>query len=478
MFFFCYFTCKSLIYPSFCYSPIFSAVFASLTLLLLVAVACSARIHHHEFRNKTSHAAVPDMQMTDWVLAAHGSTRMRANGKGKDWDTKFHQANFHYPTFSVPFNEGPVLPAGVNHRTSDNHIHVPILGATSYPGSTEWPAGGANRKWTPPMIWEIDGNTGKTVRIYDLSEYSACFNSVVRYTNDGYPFIALYAGKTGKGSTPIAVLDAESDKVLDVYSDDSTEPMLLQITNTEPQQIIWAALDANAGVSLTGHEVDASSYVRTTDTSTIIFGADGQTIYNNGFFNHNTGIFKFALPLTSHLKQDYFVSDCNTRPWVMASDTKGNAFALCGNLNAYDANGKQKWSVSDSGNPSFLVLSDAEDVLFAGNGQYIKGLSPESGEVLWSIAASEFGGSIPVSAQPWAPRYPIPLPTGNLAVLVVNGGVHSIALLDSHTGKIVKGGVTFDFAPQMLTADNSNNVYAFGNEDGYLKVQRKSLGES
>ena len=440
--------------------------------LVLVAV-CSVNGHIPHNHTQRLH----DIQIDDWVLAAHGSTRMRANGDGKDWMTKFDQENFHYPTFSVPFNEGPVLPAGVAHRTSDNHIHIPILGATSYPGSTEWPAGGANRKWTPPMVWEIDGNTGKTVRIYDLTKYSSCFNSVLRYTKDGYPFIALYAGKTGQGSTPIAVLDDKSDKVFGVYGDDSTEPMLLQITNTEPQQIIWAALDANAGVNIEGHKVDTSTFVRTTDTSTIIFGADGKTIYNNGFFNHDTGIFKLALPLVSHLHQDYFISGCNTRPWVMASDTRGNAFAVCGNLNCYDESGKQRWSVSGQ-DASFIALTDAEDVLFIGNGQFIAGLNAETGEQMWRLAASDFGGSIPVSAQPWAPRYPIPLPNGNIAVLVVTGGVHSIALVDSRSGKIVKGGVTFDFPPQMLTADNSNNVYAFGNEDGFLKVQRKALGGS
>ena len=97
---------------------------------------------------------------------------------------------------------------------------------------------------------------------------------------------------------------------------------------------------------------------------------------------------------------------------------------------------------------------------------------------MWRLAASYFGGSVPVSAQPWAPRYPIPFPNGNIAVLVTNGGIHSIALAISCSGKIVKGGVTFDFPPQMLTAYNSNNVYAFGNEDGFLKVQPKTLGGS
>ena len=62
---------------------------------------------------------------------------MRANGDGKDCMTKFGQENFHHPTFSVPFGEGPVLPAGVAHRTSDDHLHIPILGATSCRESSE-----------------------------------------------------------------------------------------------------------------------------------------------------------------------------------------------------------------------------------------------------------------------------------------------------------------------------------------------------
>ncbi|XP_065186371.1 uncharacterized protein LOC135817173 isoform X1 [Sycon ciliatum] len=457
-----------------------------LSVLACVLVKQCAATHHPRQHNHSSQVGQrqKDIQLTDWVLAAHGSSRKLAKGTGDDWSLTFNLPNYHYPEFVKPFSTEDMA-AGVNHRTSDNHIHIPILGNTYHVPDPEFPAGGEKHRWSPPVVWEIDGNTGQTLLVYNLSDYADSYTSTLIYTPDGYPTVAMHGGKTGYGSSPILILDKESDKVLDVVTDDNTEPMLLQLTNTEPRQLIWAAMYANAGVNIDGHTVDKSTFVRTTDTSAIIFSADGRSIYNNGFYNHDMGIYKFKLPLAENLTRELFMGGCETNPWQMASDTEDNLYAICGGgVVAYDAGGQQQWTYNTGrwyALMTYLFLVDTENVLIVGCDMYdqkpfLAGVDPATGKELWFSNGTDYGGNVTISAQPWAPRFPIPLANGNLAILISNNGVSSVVLLDSRTGKVVKGGVMFDFTPQMLTADSSNNVYAFGEEYGYLKAQRKALG--
>ena len=253
--------------------------------------------------------------------------------------------------------------------------------------------------------------------------------------------------------------------------------MLLALTDTTPQQIIWASISADAGVTVKGHDINTNVQT-TSQTSTIIFGADGQTIYNNGFYNHQTGIFKFRLPIDS-LEQELFISGCNTRPWVMASDTAQRIYAVCsGNgVYAYNMQGTHQWTAR--GSPVWIAMNDRETVvLTGGSGGGLSGLNANTGELLWALNPPDFGQNVQVrySGQPWAPRHPIPLPDNGMAVLTLQENVHRIVVIDADTGKFRHDQeVVFDFYPEMLTADSSGNFYAFGHQDGYPTVQRKSI---
>lgn len=391
-----------------------------------------------------------------------------------EWTARTPTSGFHIPYWQVPFGEGPELAGGVNQRVRDGHIHVPLLGDVQYNGNPDEPAGGSLKRWSPALVWEIDGTTGKTVRLYNLSEYADCFNSVLRYTDDGYPVVAGYSHH---GYT-ILVLDKVSTGVTR-YSAGSVEPQLLQISTTDPPQILWGDIDADAAVDLNGHEVQPNTMVKTTAISAIICGADGHSIYNDGFFNHDTGIYRFELPLTSNSKASLFISGCYTKPWIVASDTQRRIFAQCQTskeIRAWDRNGHQLWSVSMIF--PWLSLSDDERVVLVGDSNNWVGLDSNTGKAMWRTSASEaFGNNVSCSysAQPWAPRHPIPFNDGSLAFLCSENKVAKMMVLSVETGKAMSRTAEFDFAPDMITADASYNVYAYGSVNDLVTVQKKSL---
>ena len=412
---------------------------------------------------------------TDWFLCAHGSTRSLARPNSDEWTARLPYGDFHIPYWEVPFNEGPNLAGGVNQRASDGHIHLPLLGPDKYNGSPDWPSGGSLKRWSPAMVWEIDGNTGKTVREYNLSDYAACFNSVLRYTPDGYPVVAGYS----HGGSRILVLDKNSSSVANSYSPNDVEPQLLAVSQTEPPQLIWADISADAAANVNGHMLETNTQISTSALSTIICGADGRTIYNNGFFNHDTGIFRFSLPLKSSSKEDLFISGCLTKPWVMASDSQGRIFALCQSQNhirAWDRTGRSLWSASGTSN--FLTISDDETTLLVGNSNNWEAIDTTSGKVMWQKSASEaFGDGVHCTSasQPWAPRHPIPFPDGQFAFLCSKDDVWKVFRLSAKTGEGNTMAVSFDFNPEMLTADSAMNVYAYGTVNGVITVQKKSF---
>lgn len=418
---------------------------------------------------------VTESQQTDWFLCAHGSTRSRARTDNAEWTVRTPTGDFHIPYWQVPFSEGPDLAGGVNQRVDDGHIHLPLLGADKYNGSPDEPSGGSLKRWSPALVWEIDANTGKTVHIYNLSDYADCFNSVLRYSSDGYPIVAGY---TRQGS-PLLVLDKNGSDVVSHYSPGSVEPQLLQVSTTNPPQLLWADLDADGAVNLNGHELDTTTELSTSAISAIICGADGRSIYNNGFFNHNQGIYRFELPLTSNSKSSLFISGCLTKPWVMAVDSHRCIFAFCqssSHVNAWDKNGHMLWSVERS--CVWLSLSDDEKVVLLGDGNNWEALDTKTGKTLWQTSASEaFGDGVKCSysAQPWAPRHPIAFDDGSLAFLCSHDGASKVMVLSIRTGKAMHASADFDFAPEMLTADASYNVYAYGSVDGQVAMQKKSL---
>eukprot|EP00117_Sycon_ciliatum_P002198 scpid101650/ scgid7533/ len=134
-------------------------VLSLLACVLVLVKQCAAANHpHHYYHGNKLGQRQKDIQLTDWVLAAHGSSRKLAKGTGDDWSLTFNLPNYHYPEFVKPFSTEDMA-AGVNHRTSDNHIHIPILGNTYHVPDPEFPAGGEKHRWSPPVVWEIDGNT-------------------------------------------------------------------------------------------------------------------------------------------------------------------------------------------------------------------------------------------------------------------------------------------------------------------------------
>ena len=437
------------------------------------------RHHHHRLSMNSS----ADIEVDEWVLLAHGSERslfvqQTEQAAKSEWTSSFSLDDFHLPNWAVPFNEGPVQSGGVAQRTEDGHIHLPLLGNTPHGGSAEMPAGGATKQWAPPVIWEIDGMTGKTVRVYNLSSHGAGFESVVRYTPDGYPVVALYDGSS------IAILDRNSDQVLNTFGP-GVEPMLLAFAKTTPPQLIWASLNANGGINFDGHEPQPQTHISTSALSTIVFGADGKTIYNNGFFNEGTGIYRFSLPLSGGTRSNLVIGGCLTKPWIMASDTKGTNYAYCqssGNFNAWDTTGKKLWSAG--GSASWMIMSDDESTILAGYQSNYIALDAQTGQKVWSTnSAQAFGSgtSCGASNQPWAPRHPVPLPKrgvkgGYLAVLCRNGNSQAVRVLSVEDGTEVKGSLaTLDFWPSMLTIDGSNYVYAYGSVDSRITVQRKMI---
>lgn len=415
------------------------------------------------------------MNETDWFLCAHGSTRSRATPNSVEWTAHLPYGDFHIPYWAVPFNEGPNLAGGVNQRPSDGHIHLPLLGPVSYNGNPDWPSGGSLKHWSPAVVWEIDGDTGKTVRMFNLSEYADCYNSVLRYTADGYPVVAGYS----HSGSSLLVLDKESSSVIGHYSPGGVEPQLLQVSLTEPPQLLWGDINADGAANINGHTLDTNSELSTSALSSIICGADGLTIYNNGFFNHDTGIFRFNLPLTASSKDSLFISGCLTKPWVMATDSQGQIFALCQSQNqihAWDKTGQKMWSVA--GSCLWLSLSDDEMTVLFGDANNWEAVDASTGKMLWQTSASEaFGDDVKCSfsAQPWAPRHPIPFSDGTLAFLCSQNGTSTVFLLSIKTGKAEQMSMMFDFVPEMLTADSAMNVYAYGSVNDIITVQKKSF---
>ena len=458
--------------------------FSLLVAFALVASSLAGpRREHHRHGLKASGEVTVD----DWVLLAHGSERSLYEQQTEDkqhkpeWTSTFQWEDYHLPDWAVPFNEGPTQAGGVAQRESDGHLHLPLLGNIKYGGYPEMPAGGATKAWAPPVIWEIDGRTGKSVRLYNLSEYGDGFESVVRYTSDGYPVVALYGRKTGQ---KIVVLDKNSDKVVSSFTP-NVEPMLLAFAKTDPPQLIWASLNDNGGVNFDGHTPQVQTQITTSAISTIIFGADGQTIYNNGFLNEATGIYRFSLPLSGGTRYNLFISSCYTKPWIMVSDTAKNNYALCQSgetFRAWDSQGKQLWS--KQGSSGWLIMTDDESTLMAGSGNSYRAFDPRTGSDLWSTTAEEAfgnGTSCAASAQPWSPRHPVPIPAsgkqaGYLALLCRNGEDQSVRLMDANSGKPVEGAeAKLDFWPDMITIDASNYVYAYGTVNDHITVQRKKI---
>lgn len=452
--------------------------------LLLFLVASPAWSHKEEKHHKALKNT--NSEVDEWVLLGHGSERsLYADESEKmeksEWKSSFDFDDFHFPDWAVPFGEGPVQSGGVAQRKEDGHIHLPLLGNVRHGGGPEWPAGGATKAWAPPVIWEIDGVTGKTVRVYNLSSVAAGFESVLRYTSDGYPVVALYGGQGGQ---KIVVLDRNSDQVLSSFGP-GVEPMLLAFAKTDPPQLIWASLSANGGINFNGHEPQPNTHISTGALSTIVFGADGKTIYNNGFFNEATGIYRFSLPLSGHTERNLFISGCYTKPWIMVADKAGNNYALCqsgGSFHGWSESGAHLWSAG--GSASWLIMTDDESTLLAGSGNSYRAIDPKTGSSLWSTTAAQAfgnGTSCQSSAQPWAPRHPVPLPSktikgGYLAVLCTADGSHAVRVLNVNDGSAVKGAVAeLDFAPSMITIDASNYVYAYGSEDSRISVQRKLI---
>lgn len=450
---------------------------------LLAACGLAECRHHHGNRKDSLKSTAPEVD--EWVLLAHGSERTlyqqeHSQDRKSEWTSTFSFDNFHIPDWAVPFNEGPTQAGGVQQRTDDGHVHIPLLGDTKYGGYPEMPAGGATKAWAPPVIWEIDGKTGKSIRVYNLTDYGDGFESVVRYTPDGYPVVALYSHH---GNT-IVVLDRNSDKVLTSFKP-SVEPMLLAFAKTTPPQLIWASLDQNGGINFDGHTPQVQSQITTGALSTIIFGADGKTIYNNGFLNEATGIYRFSLPLSGGTRYNLFISGCYTKPWIMAADLAANNYALCQTaeaIRAWDSQGNLLWS--KRGSAGWLILTDDESTLLVGSGSSYMALDPRTGEEFWSTTATTAfgeGTSCGASAQPWAPRHPVPLPSsskkgGYLALLCSNGEQHGIQVLDVTDGTAVKGAqAKLDFAPEMITIDASNYVYAYASVDSKITVQRKRI---
>ena len=416
-----------------------------------------------------------EMNETDWFLCAHGSTRSLATPGTAEWTARLPYGGYHIPYWAVPFDEGPNLAGGVNQRASDGHIHLPLLGPVPYNGNPDWPSGGSLKHWSPAVVWEIDGDTGKTVQIYNLSDYADCYNSVLRYTADGYPVVAGYS----HSGSSILVLDKESSNVAGHYSPGGVEPQLLQVSLTNPPQLLWADINADGAANVSGHTLETKTELSTLALSSIICGADGLTVYNNGFFNHDTGIFRFSLPLTSSSKDNLFISDCLTKPWVMATDSQGRIYALCrseNQIHAWDKTGQHMWSVP--GTCLWLSLSDDETAVLLGNANNWEAVDTSTGKVLWQTSASEaFGDGVQCSfsAQPWAPRHPIPFRDGTVAFLCSQNGASKVFLLSVKTGEAEQTSVAFDFVPEMLTADSAKNMYAYGTVNEVITVQKKSF---
>ena len=121
------------------------------------------------------------------------------------------------------------------------------------------------------------------------------------------------------------------------------------------------------------------------DISTIIFGTDGKSIYNNGFTNEATGIYHLELPLTNNGKEKMIVEGCNTYPWVMASDTNGNIYAACNyyDIYAYSSTGNQIW-VQKNNNPDWVIIDDDETMVISGTSTKWTGFNIKNGDLIFN----------------------------------------------------------------------------------------------
>ena len=226
------------------------------------------------------------------------------------------------------------------------------------------------------MIWEIDPKTGSTNYLYNLSDYGSAFYSSLRYTPTGDLTVAVCTSNSAS-HIKILIIDQSTHKIKYQHTS-SIEPMLLQVTNTSPQMLIFAGMYDDAYLNFTGDGsmIDSNSKeVVNQYISSIIFGADGKTIYNNGFFNEAVGIYRLKLPFSSASRPEDFISGCDTLPWMMASDTMGSMFAVCSSspyaISKYDNTAKLLWKspvtqVSGYTYP-WIILDDTEKYIIFWN---------------------------------------------------------------------------------------------------------------
>lgn len=339
---------------------------------------------------------------------------------------------------------------------------------------------GSQKAYGPPIIWEIDPKTGDTNYIYDLSEYGKAFYSLVRYTPTGDLTVAV-CNANSPSSIKILIIDQTTHKVKFQYTS-SMEAMLLQVSNTSPPMLLYAGMYSDGYLNFT----EDGSNIATNDKeivnghiSSIIFGADGKTIYNNGFFNEAVGIYRLKLPFTSSEQPDDFVSGCDTLPWMMASDINGNMFAVCSSspysITKFDSNGKSVWKsqvsqVSGYTYP-FIMLDDTEKYIIFGTNKEWVAFDADTGDLKWAKSLSDItqkrdqGLVCYNSAQPWANRHPIPMPDGQLVILcrTTNNG-YDVRSLDIETGALSRDSTNVAFNVSIVSAD-SNSVYLWGYND-------------
>ena len=248
--------------------------------------------------------------------------------------------------------------------------------------------------------------------------------------------------------------------------------------------LLYAGMYDDAYLNFTGDgsmiESNAREIVNNA-ISAIIFGADGQTIYNNGFRNEATGIYRLKLPFQSDTAPQNYIPNCDTLPWAMASDTEGNMFVSCDQysvpytITKYDVNGKSVWSskVTQTNSYSYpwIILDDTEKYVITGTNADWVVFDAETGDLKWSKSVSDIMQKRESnlvcydSAQPWANRHPVIMPDGKLIILCQEKGVgYSIRGLDVETGNLARDVENVAFNVSMLSADSSS-VYLWGYND-------------
>jgi len=439
------------------------------------------------------------VELDGYVLAAHGSSRSLYEGGTTNWNV-----TIPFKAYLPLWAFGPVNAGGIAIREDDGHMFVPVHGDTPLNLQDTLQGGSSEKIWSPAYILELDSDSGKTLRVFNLSDIQGvdpvdCFESWIKFTSDGYPYFTgyRYNKQTKQSSWVFMILDRD-DPTKSVYTlDQDLAPQIPNLSaKSTPQQIFWALTGPNGGVDA-GVNLDGGHNVigqfKTTATSTVLFNAFGNLTINNHLNDDSyglTGIHIIELPLTESSTHKLVVRGCNTAPWIMVADTRGNYYLQCNKFDsaeqyfgAWDQFGRSLWNLTQKHDSYWdvIFMSDDESVLVGAwfDDQGWVAYDPLSGDRMWQVSNTDLPGvtSCVNTNTPFPPRIPIALKNSYMAIQCIRDNLPVIFFIELSSGKISENEITLRQTPMELMADGANNLYSVYELAGFVHVDRFQIGQ-